>query len=342
MTARVFGLLFVIALIGRPGQGEPELARYSFSEKHMGTEFTVTLYAADKQPAITAVRAAFKRVRDIENVLSDYKTSSEAMKVCTTNDAQPGQPIRVSDDFASVLKTALKVSERSGGAFDVTIGPLSRLWRETRTTKQLPDAATLSAAKAKVGLDKITFDAQQQTVTLAVTGMRLDFGGIGKGYAADEALAVLKAHGFPRALVAASGDIAVGDPPPGRDHWRVEIAPLGQGRPAPTVKLANAAVSTSGDLFQFVEIDGKRYSHILDPKTGLGQTGRRSATVIAQRCILSDSLATVASVLPPDQAIPIVESFDAAAYIVVKETEDVEETLVTSKRFAEYLTENHK
>jgi thiamine biosynthesis lipoprotein len=304
----------------------------------MGTQFAVTVYADDKAKAVAAVRAAFKRVRAIEAALSDYRKDSGVMKLCAANDTEPGRAFPVGDDLAAVLKTALAVSKQSDGAFDVTVGPLSTLWREARKAKQLPDPQALAAAREKVGYEKVAFDPGTKTIRLAVAGMRLDFGGIGKGYAADEALAVLKAHGFPRALVAASGDIAAGDPPPGRDHWRVEVAPIAKGRPTRVVKLANAAVSTSGDLFQFVEVGGKRYSHVLDPKTGLGLTGRRSVTVIAKTGILSDSLSKAASVLPPEKALAVIDSHDkAAAYIVVKETDAATEAVTTSKRFESYL-----
>jgi thiamine biosynthesis lipoprotein len=333
----MFGLLAVISLTARAGQPAATPDRYEFDEVHMGTTFRITVYADDKQKAIAAVRAAFKRVREIEDALSDYRKSSEVMKLCAANDADPGKTFPVGEDLAAVLKTALEVSRKSDGAFDVTVGPLSQLWREARASKRLPDPAALAAAGAKVGYEKVTFDPGRRTVRLAVAGMRLDFGGIGKGYAADEALAVLKAHGLPRSLVAVSGDIAAGDPPPGRDHWRVEIAPIGKGRPTRAVKLVNAAVSTSGDLFQFVEVGGKRYSHVLDPRTGLGLTGRRSVTVVAPTGILSDSLSKVASVLPPGEAIPLVESFGAAAYVVVKEADAAEEVVTQSSRFERYL-----
>jgi thiamine biosynthesis lipoprotein len=342
MPVRGIGLVALVFVIAAPAAGG-EPARYEYREPHMGTEFTVTLYAADQAQAVAAARAAFKRVREVENALSDYKPSSEVMKLCAANDADPGKTFPVGEDLAAVLKTGLAVSKQSDGAFDVTVGPLSKLWREARKAKRLPDPAALAAAKEKVGYEKVTFDPEKRTVKLAATGMRLDFGGIGKGYAADEALAALKARGCPRALVAASGDIAAGDPPPGRDHWRVEIAPIGKGMPARTVGLANAAVSTSGDLFQYVEVGGTRYSHVLDPRTGLGLTGRRSVTVIARTGILSDSLSKAASVLPPGKAIPLIESYDrAAAYIVVKETDDAKETVTASERFADYLAKGGK
>src|SRR5207244_12911520 len=171
----------------------------------------------------------------------------------------------------------------SDGAFDVTVGPVVQLWRHARRTQQLPDQDELAAALAKVGYQRVDREAKKRTVRWRAPGMQLDLGGIAKGYAADEVLKLLRARfAIKQALVAASGDIACGDPPPDKDAWSVDIAPIAKGQKPLTVKLANAAVSTSGDLEQFVVIGGVRYSHIVDPKTGLGVTGRCSVTAIAK------------------------------------------------------------
>jgi thiamine biosynthesis lipoprotein len=262
------------------------------------------------------------------------------MRLCKANDTDPDKPVPVGKDLFAVLEKAQEVSKLSDGAFDVTVGPLVQLWRTARRTQQLPDPKELAEAKAKVGWEKVTLDPKARTVALKVPGMRLDLGGIAKGFAADEALAEIRKHGITRALVAASGDITVGDPPPGKDGWVVEIAPIGTGRPARWVKLANASVSTSGDLFQFVEIGGVRYSHVLDPKTGLGLTGRRSATVIAPKGVLADSLTKAASVLPPEKALRVIDGIEGAAtYIVVKEADNAKEVVTQSKRFGTFLTD---
>lgn len=318
--------------------GDVTPGRYEFSSRHMGTTFRVVLYAADRPTAENAAKAVFARVSELERVMSDYDANSELMRLCRANDAEPGKPVAVSKDLFEVLRAAQEVSRKSDGAFDVTVGPLVRLWRIARRTQQLPDPKELADAKSQVGYEKVALDAEKRTVALKVSGMRLDLGGIGKGYAADEGLAVLRGHGVTRALVAASGDIAVGDAPPGTDAWVVEIAPLSKWMPARRVKLVNAAVSTSGDLEQFVEIGGVRYSHVLDPKTGLGLTGRRSVTVIARRGVQSDSLSKAASVLPPAKALKLIDSIDGAAtYIAVKESDDAKARVTASKRFTGFL-----
>jgi thiamine biosynthesis lipoprotein len=340
MSGRAVGAIafFHCMSFASPVAAADPAGRHEFESKHMGTTFRVVLYAPDRPTAEKAAKAVFARVDELERVMSDYDARSELMRLCRANDADPGQPVPVSKDLFEVLQQAQEVSRKSGGAFDMTVGPLVRLWRDARRTQRLPDPNELAEAMTKVGYKKVTLDPKARTVTLKAPGMRLDLGGIGKGYAADEGLAVLRGLGITRALVAASGDIAAGDPPPDADAWVVEIAPLGKGMPARRVKLANAAVSTSGDLFQFVEIGGVRYSHVLDPKTGLGLTGRRSVTVIARHGIQADSLSKAASVLPPGKALALIDSIDGAAtYIAVKASDEAEVRVTASKRFDGFL-----
>ena len=343
MSVRTTGVLALVccipaAGIGRAGGENPPPARYEFESKHMGVVFRVVVHASDRAAAEKASRAAFERVADLDRIMSDYNPQSELARLCKANDAAPGKPVAVSRELFDVLAQAQAVSKASDGAFDVTVGPVVQLWRLARRTQQLPDKAELAAALAKVGWEKVTLDPQARAVALKVAGMRLDLGGIAKGYAADEALAVLRTHGIARALVAASGDVTTGDPPPGTDGWVVDVAPIGKGEPARTLTLANASVSTSGDLYQFVEIGGVRYSHVLDPRTGLGLTGRRSVTVVARKGVQADSLTKAASLLPPEKALALIDGIDgAAAYIVVKESEDAPTKVVQSKRFAEYV-----
>lgn len=335
-VATLCSVIAVLASAFQLPAAEPK--RYEFEEPHMGTLFRIALYAENKDAAITAVTAAFKRVRELEAVLSDYKASSEAMKLCAANDREPGKAFPISDDLATALGHSLEVSKLTDGAFDVTVGPLSKLWREARKAKVLPDEKARIAALAKVGWKNVELDREKKTVRLKLAGMRLDFGGIGKGCAADEALAVLKKRGFPRSLVAAAGDITVGDPPPGKDGWTVDIEPLGTGKPKMAVRLTNSSVSTSGDLFQFVEIGGVRYSHLLDPKTGLGLTGFSRATVIAKTGWQADAWTKGVSLLAATEAVKRIEELDGAAmFLATKANATAKEVTVESKRFAAFV-----
>ncbi len=329
----VVGHLILAAGIGHAAD---PLTRFEAKSVHMGTEWRIVLYAPNQGMAETATQAALARVKQLDEVMSDYNPKSELMTLLAKNDADPGKPIQVGDDLIRVLVHAQDVAGKCDGAFDVTVGPLVKLWRAARKSKELPKAEELAAAKELVGHKLLTVDEKAKTVTLAKAGMRLDLGGIGKGFAADAALAVLKKQGVTSTLIAASGDITVGDPPPDKDAWVVDIAPIGKGMPARRVKLANASVSTSGDLFQHVEVAGVRYSHVLDPKTGLGLTGRRSGTVVAAKGWQADALTKAASVLPPDKAKAVIEGFGGEMYLVVKESEDAKEQATETKGFEKY------
>jgi thiamine biosynthesis lipoprotein len=296
---------------------EPPLTRFTFVEPHMGTRFRIVLYAPDEATARKAGRAAFDRVAALDSCMSDYKADSELMRLCAK---AGGEPVPVSDELFFVLSRAQELARRSGGAFDVTVGPVVRLWRRARRTQQLPDPDKLAQARALVGYKNVRLDARGHTVQLLKAGMLLDLGGIGKGYAADEALAVLAKHGITRALVAAGGDIAVSAAPPGTAGWKVAIAPLSEeeGAAGPYLVLEHAAVSTSGDAEQFVEIDGKRYSHIVDPHTGIGLVGRMSATVVAKNGISADSMTKVVAVLGAEKGFAIIESVEGASARLVR------------------------
>ena len=313
-----------------------ELKRFEYEEPHMGTKFRIVLYANDATTADKAAKAAFGRVAELNRIMSDYLPTSELMQLCQKNAKEPAGPLKVSAELFFVLSQAQEISTLSEGAFDVTIGPVVRLWRQTRKDRLLPDEDVLKAALAKVSYRHLELDAKAQTVSLKVAGMQLDLGGIAKGYAADEGLKILSTFGLTRALVAASGDIAVGEAPPGKEGWRIEIGALPGAKETRAVLLKEAAISTSGDAEQFVEIAGVRYSHIVNPKTGLGLTGRRSVTVIARRGIQADSLTKMASILSPEKTLAALEKIKGTSTLIVVKTATGEE-VKQSKGFADWL-----
>jgi FAD:protein FMN transferase len=317
-----------IAAATSPGIAGP-LARFEYSQPHMGTLVRIVLYAPGAPVADRAAKAAFDRIAALDEALSDYRDSSELMRVSR----QPGGgPIQVSEDLFRILRAAQRVAHDSGGAFDVTVGPLSVLWRHARRVRELPAAASVAAARALVGPDKLELDEQRRTVRLTTPGMQLDVGGIAKGFAADEAAAVLSRHGIGAALVAAGGDIVATGPPPGRDGWRVAVASIeGADRPAGYLSLRDAAVSTSGDAEQFVVLGGVRYSHVFDPRTGAPLTGRRSATVMARDGMTADALDTAVSVMGAVKGLALVESTPGASAFVVEETAGVSRTFESSR-----------
>jgi thiamine biosynthesis lipoprotein len=332
---RQFWLLVLAAFPSLAGCHSPAhnqaLHRYDFTHPAMGTLFTINLYAPDQSAAQAAADAAFQRVDDLEDIMSDYQADSELLRLC---DQPYGRPVPVSDDLFDVLERAQKIAALSDGAFDATVGPYVRLWRFSRKRKVLPTPAELAGAKAAVGWQKARLDRRDRSVTLLVPNMRLDLGGIGKGYAADQALKLLQGRGIDRALVAASGDIAVGHPPPGHSGWRIGIATFGTrtNEIARSVVLQNAGISTSGDSEQFVEINGVRYSHIVNPRTGLGLTNPIQATIIGPDATTTDSLDTTVSVLGVTRGLQLVDSMPRTAALISKKESGEVQTFV-SRRF---------
>jgi len=244
-----------------------------------------------------------------------------------------GQPVRVSGELFDILQKSQRVAELTDGAFDVTIGPVIRWWRRARRTESLPPPGALARVRQSVGYRKLKLDPRRKTATLTVPNMQLDLGGIAKGYAADKVLEVLKSHGINRALVAASGDIAASDPPPGKPGWRVSIGAPETGAPiVRTVLLRNAAVSTSGDTEQFVEIGGRRYSHIVAPRTGMGLTERLQVSIIAKHATDTDSFATAVSVLGVERGLVLVNSRPGMAALILRKNGDGMEAF-ESRRF---------
>ena len=277
----------------------------------MGAPWTITLYADTKERGDAAITAAFAEVGRLERILSDYDPESELSRLSAASPTVG----RVGDDLWRVLERAVWFRDATDGAFDPTIGPLTTLWRQARRSGRMPASEKLASARAAVGPSMLRLDPESRSVELRVPGMRLDLGGIGMGFAVDAAMAILERHGIGSAMIDASGDIAVSSPPPGRRAWRIAIGSVGrpvgidEGPPADdSVELVDAAITTSGDAFQAVEIDGARYSHIVDPRTGLGVVGPTAVTVIARDCTTADAAATAASVLGPVDGMRLIES----------------------------------
>lgn len=261
----------------------------------MGTLFRIVACAPDSGSGAEAADAAFARIRELEAALGDYDPDGEVSRIARAY--EPGVPVEVSADLARGLELAGEWWERTGGHFDASLGAMTRLWRRSMRRGSLPDSASLAAARAASGWRHVRVDGR--TVTFLVAGVRLDFGGIGKGMAADEALRVLRSHGITRAVVDAGGDVVAGEAPPDAPGWIVALPEeSGGGR----VYLENGALATSGDRYRHVEVDGVRYSHILDPETGTGRVGGRTVSVLARDGAAADALATAVLLAGPLKA----------------------------------------
>jgi thiamine biosynthesis lipoprotein len=305
--------------------------RFEFAEVHMGTQFKIILYATNEEMAKRAAKKAFNRIAQLDATMSDYKETSELNRFCHKG---VKKPVKLSSELFRVFSVSQKLAARTDGAFDITVGAVVRLWRRARRTNEMPAKERIVQALQLTGYKKLHLNAKTQTAWLEKEGMLLDLGGIAKGFAADEAMRVLKGEGIGSALIAAGGDIVVSAAPPQKRGWVVAIvsAQAQQNREAQKIDLqnpsndssvknlllVNAAVSTSGDAEQFVEIDGIRYSHIVDPRTGLGVKGQSSVTVVARRGADADALATAVSVLGAERGLLLIDETPNAAALMVK------------------------
>lgn len=316
-----------------------ELSRFEFTRKLMGTACIITVYADNEKEARAAATAAFDEMARLESVMSDYIKSfpdSELLQLAQHASEDPAKTRDVSDDLWPVLVRSAKVHDATDGAFDITAKPFTNMWRTSRQRKELPPKTAIDRMRPFVGMDYLVLDHDKQTARLAKQGVWLDLGGIAKGYIADRALDVLKQRGLTIAQVQAGGDMALGDAPPGLKGWPINIADfpprkLGNGDET-DVGLsfwhAKGGVSVSGDAFRFVEIAGVRYSHVIDPRTGLGVTGSRYACVKGPSAFATDAAATVGCILDQD-------AFEAA----LKKLSDIEGPL-TGWRFQGKTQEN--
>ena len=264
-------------------------ARYAFSRAQLGTRVNIVVYAADSAHAEAGAADAFARIDSLNARLSHYVSDSELAHLSST--AGTGQAVPVSSDLWTVLSAAQCMAQDTGGRFDPTLGPLTRLWRWAARRSTVPPAEERQAALSRVGYRHLTLDSTRRTATLAKPGMQLDLGGIAKGFAADEALKVLQSHGLPSAVVDAGGDMALGDAPAHTAGWPVQVGP------ADTVELAACGTATSGAEFRHIVHEGVRYSHILNPRTGIGLTHHRTVTVVAPTAMEADALASASSVM---------------------------------------------
>ena len=279
----------------------------------MGTFARVIAVAADSNTAKRCIEAAFVEIKKIDKLMSGYRNDSEISEL---NRDGFRRVVVVSKSTFEVLQRGIEFSELTYGAFDVTVGPLVDLWHSTQDTSSFPTDAQLQQARSKVGYDKLILDANQTSARFAVEGMRVDLGAIAKGYAIDKAVEVTQKTGALGAMVEIGGDIrCFGSPPQGQNRWRIGLQSsraigesVGTGEVLLVLELVDAAVATSGDYRRFVLIEGKKYSHILDTRTGRASKGLTSVTIISQNATDADALATAVSVMGLEKGLALIEA----------------------------------
>ncbi|MDX1909311.1 MAG: FAD:protein FMN transferase [Bacteroidia bacterium] len=315
------------------------LTRHAFTYPQMGTVFKAVLYAPDADLAHQHWREATHHLDYLNQMLSDYQPDSRINQLCAT--AGSGQALEVEGVVWDILEKTLHIARLTRGAYDPTVGQLTKLWRRAFLTRALPDERMLRAARETAGYEEIRMFKSNRTVRIRRRGLQLDFGGSGKGYAADQLLALLRTRGITSALIDAGGDLALGDPPPGSAGWEVAVDDGTGLHPVDHLRLSGYGVATSGDFYKYLELGGKRYSHILDPRTGYGVTDQRVVTVIAPDATWADALATVLSVWPPEEGLSLLDRLTAETGQVftarIAAMAHLPVTVVTDARWATFV-----
>ena len=292
--------------------------KYSFVRRAMGSPFTITIATDDSLGAARAASNAYGLVDSLNHILSDYIDSSEINRLSATSGQ--GRYVPVSASLFDILDRAQTAARLTDGGYDITIGPVVRLWRKARKTGIPPVRREIAAALQHCGYRYLHLDTANRSVWLEKAGMQLDVGGLGKGFVAQAVLDRLRSAGFIQTMVNAGGKIVTGPPPAGQSGWIIGINAPGEKEQLLPIYLSldKMSVATSGDIYQFMEWKGRRYSHIIDPHTGLGLTRRRNVTAIAADGTTADWLATACSILSYRRSLRLIRNFPGAALLVTE------------------------
>jgi len=323
-------LFFPISLLA-------QLKRFQFSENKMGSPFNIILYHADSLQALQAAHECFLIVDSINNIFSDYSATSEVGKLALQN---PGIDLPVSDELLQMILLSKQAWKKSGKTFDITIGSLSQLWRRNRAEKKIPSEDEIKKAKLESGFKNLRIDVSLKKISFKKNGIKLDFGGIVKGYAAQKVIDYLKTKNIMIALADAGGDIVMSDAPPDKAGWIVGINLPEQENELwdKKLELKNCSVATSGDVYRYTIYNGKKYSHIINPRTGYGVTSQRNVTVIAKDGSTADWLATACSILPIKKALRLAKRENAALLIATDKNQKI--ISYKTENFQDYFQKN--
>ena len=289
----------------------------------MGTFVRIIAVADNKNIARKSIEAGFEKIKMVDDLMSTYKPESE---ISAVNNNAFQNPVKISQPFMDVLLKSIEYSKLTDGAFDVTVGPIEKLWRDAEKAEKLPTAEQIEQTKAKVGYEKLIIDVNNMTVKFATEAMQIDLGGIAKGYAVDLAIEAMQAAGAVGAMVDAGGNIRCwGQCQPGKDKWVVGLQNPTKADQSGlmssvmlVLKLDNMAVATSGDYQRFEIIEGKKFNHIIDPNKGEGIEGLCSVTIICDNATDADALSTSVTVLGVEKGLELIESRDNTEAILIK------------------------
>lgn len=323
--SRVVAVLFCVSLVGASHFSCAPSKPVKVDSGHqivMGTFARVVVIAQSRDAGLKCIRAALAEIHKVDELMSDYKSDSD---IGRANKEAAERAVPVSESTYEVLQRSVEFSKLTDGAFDITVGPLMVLFHDAEKEDTPPTAEQIAEAKSKVGFEKLKLDNENRTIQFAVEGMRLDLGAIAKGYAIDKAVEAAQSGGALGGMVDIGGDIrCFGSPPEGREHWLIAVQDPNAITAAATgggllmkLKITDAAVATSGDYQQFVMIEGKRHSHIMDRKTGTSAKGLASVTIIADNATDADALATSVSVMGAAKGLALIEKLPGTEAILI-------------------------
>ncbi|GGN02202.1 FAD:protein FMN transferase [Dyadobacter beijingensis] len=314
-TARTF-LCCCLALSFLPVRAQDK--RYTYEKGMMGSPFKLVLYAPNDSVAKVAADNAFKRVEQLNEIMSDYRDGSEINRLSATSGS--GQWVKVSKDLFDILAVSQDISAKTGGVFDATLGPVVQMWRHATRKGIFPPEEEIRETLARTGYAKLKMNAKTQSILLTQKGMRLDIGGLGKGYAAEEAIKEVRKLGITSAMMDAGGKIVLTNPPPGTAGWNINVSNGSDSLKA--MQLSNVSLATSGPTYRYMEHNGVRYSHIVDPKTGIGLLFHVRTTVISPDGTVADALATAFSVAGIEKSKKYLKSFKGSRVWLVEKQGD--------------------
>ncbi|MEO5909718.1 MAG: FAD:protein FMN transferase [Pelobium sp.] len=303
-----------------------ELQVFKKKMKLMGNQFEISIVDENQANADEKIQLAINEIKRIEQLLTTFKPDSQTNHI---NDYAGISPVKVDAEVFHLIQRSLRISEISQGAFDITYGSLDKsLWNFDINMTALPDSQTAKKSVSLINYKNVILDPEVKTVFLKEKGMRIGFGGIGKGYAADRAKKVLQEAGVANGIVNASGDLVTWGEQPNSKPWTVGIAdPSRKSQPFSYLNISNMAIATSGNYEKYAVVNGKKYSHTIDPHTGLPVSGIKSVSIICPQAELADALATPVTVMGVEVGLDLINQLNNVACIIIDEND----RLFTSK-----------
>lgn len=302
----------IVVFLGLNASAQKTYKRTTFL---MGSTFDITVVAENQEEANGYIDMAIAEIKRIEERISSWDSNSETASV----NANAGiRPVQVSAELFNIIERAIQISKLTDGAFDISYASMDRIWKFDGSMLKIPDEESIKASVAKVGFRNIVLNKAELTVYLKTPGMKIGFGAIGKGYAADKAKALLMQKGVSAGIINASGDMNTWGKQPNGEDWKVAITnPMNKDKAFALLPIKEGAVVTSGNYEKFVRFNGKRYSHIIDPRTGYPASGIISVTVFAPKAEIADALATSVFVMGIDVGLDRINQIPKVDCIII-------------------------